>query len=236
MSDPGDELLAKEDWRYFAIDRAGTGLGSIATSEWLKKKQEIGFGLPSAPALFLNLAFEAYRKRVGTNVEKLFDEHPESQGTYPENHTPLFDYFETAMSEIIFSYSAIEAALNEIIPSDFIYERAGKAGRPPTRMSAQEIERTISLNEKIKQVLPKALGKISPASGKLWPPYSKLQDLRDRLIHLKSVDRKSSGPEEETIWGRLLKLGATSYPNVASDMINHFYPPNRRWFRIRPRA
>ena len=36
--DRQDELLEKEDGRYYAIDKVGTGLGSIATSEKLKKK------------------------------------------------------------------------------------------------------------------------------------------------------------------------------------------------------
>jgi hypothetical protein len=36
--DRQDELLEKEDGRYYAIDKVRTGLGSIATSEKLKKK------------------------------------------------------------------------------------------------------------------------------------------------------------------------------------------------------
>jgi hypothetical protein len=38
MDDPQDKLLQKEDGRYYAIDKVGTGLGSIATTEWLKKR------------------------------------------------------------------------------------------------------------------------------------------------------------------------------------------------------
>ncbi|MCJ2084660.1 hypothetical protein MKK88_01435, partial [Methylobacterium sp. E-005] len=211
------------------------GLGMIATEERLSKNV-IGFGLPSAPALYLNMAFSAHRQRIATNIENLFANHPPPQGIFPDNHSPLFDYFEVAMMELVCSYSAIEATANELIPEGFTYQRPSKGNQPPVAMAKLEIERKISLDEKLKRVLPQALGKASPASGTLWPPYSKLQDLRDRLIHLKTVDQTRSGPETETIWGRLLRLGPTVYPNVAANMISHFIKPERRWFRSRPTA
>ncbi|MEG3972447.1 hypothetical protein QUA00_33230 [Microcoleus sp. T2B6] len=54
-----DQLLEKQDGRYYAIDQVGTGLGSIATEELLKENV-VSFGLPSGPALFLHLAYRAY--------------------------------------------------------------------------------------------------------------------------------------------------------------------------------
>jgi hypothetical protein len=56
-----DQLLEKQDGRYYAIDKVGTGLGSIATEELLKENV-VSFGLPSGPALFLHLAYRAYVK------------------------------------------------------------------------------------------------------------------------------------------------------------------------------
>jgi hypothetical protein len=234
MTDHQDEVLKKEDWRFYAIDKRGTVLVSIATQELLPGGGVVGFSLPSAPALYLSLAFAAHHKRQSVNVADLFDSHPAPQGIYPENHAPLFDYFETAMSEIIHSYSAIEAAANEVIPSRYVYQQPTKSGQKTVVYTRDEIERRLPLDEKLKRVLPKALKLASPAGGALWPPYLKLQDLRDRLIHLKSVDRKASGPADETIWGRLLRMGPMVFPEVAVDMIAHFYEPNRRWFKLRP--
>lgn len=235
MTERQDELLRKEDWRFHAIDKFNTGLAMTATQEPLLAGGVVGFGLPSAPALFLNTAFAAYRKRACVNVADLFDKHPPPQGTWPENHSPLFDYFETAMLEVICSYSAIEAAANEVIPPDFTYQRRARKGRPPVTLGKDAIERTLSLDEKLKRVLTQALNQSSPAGGKLWPPYLKLKEVRDRLIHLKSIDRKASGPDDETIWGCLLRIGPTIFPNIAADMIGHFYSHNRRWFRFRPK-
>ncbi|MCJ2084621.1 hypothetical protein MKK88_01240, partial [Methylobacterium sp. E-005] len=70
MASDQENLLAMEDWRYYAIDNFGTGLGMIATEERLSKNV-IGFGLPSAPALYLNMAFSAHRQRIATNIENL---------------------------------------------------------------------------------------------------------------------------------------------------------------------
>lgn len=226
-----DQLLANEDRRFFAIDKVGDGLGMIATTEWLADQAAVSFGLPSGPALAMSLALSAHRKRVAINVATLFDLHPPPQGTWPENHTPLFDYFEHAVAEILFSYTAIEGAMNELIQPSSTYLRK-KSGRPPVKFTGAGIEREISLDEKLKKALPSILGKPSPAGGNLWVEYAGLQDIRDRLIHLKSVDRKASGPEDETIWGKLLRIGVCSYPDIAKRMIAHFYPTERRWLRI----
>jgi hypothetical protein len=231
-----EQPLNKEDWRFFAIDKFGTGSASIATLERLSERNVVGFGLPSAPALFISMAFSAYRTRTLVNVSELFDNHPHSQGTYPDDHTPLFNYFEAVIAEVVCSHSAIEAAVNEMIPEAFVYHRSRKSGQEAVSMTRHEIERAVSLDEKLKKVLPQALNIANPAGGNLWPAYQELQDLRDRLIHLKSVDRKSSGVEEDTIWGRLLRIGPTAFPYVALDMIAHFYNPDRRWFRLRSKT
>ena len=87
--DRQDELLEKEDGRYYAIDKIGTGLGSIATTEWLKK-EIVSFGLPFGPALFLHLAYRAYSKIKDIDPLSLFDDHP--KGMWPDNQRALFDY------------------------------------------------------------------------------------------------------------------------------------------------
>jgi hypothetical protein len=114
-----DELLEQEDGRYFGIGKVGTGLGSIATSERLGKKEVVSFGLPSGPALFLHLAHGAYTKVKGIDPLTLFDRHAE--GTWPDDQGPLFDYLESCIAHAVFSFNAIEAFANEVIPPSFTY-------------------------------------------------------------------------------------------------------------------
>ncbi len=116
--DRQDELLEKEDGRYYAIDKAGTGLGSIATTERLKKTI-VSFGLPSGPALFLHLAHRAYSKVRDVDPFSLFNEHP--QGIWPDNQKELFDFLEQLISHVVFSFTALEAFANEVIPDNFMY-------------------------------------------------------------------------------------------------------------------
>ena len=110
------ELIEKEDWRFYAIDFVGTGLGSLATTEKYEKKN-VSFGLPSAPALYLSLAQKAHQRRLIFDQTKFFVKHPE--GTWVEDSKILFDFFEEFSAEIIFSFTALEAFANELIPKDF---------------------------------------------------------------------------------------------------------------------
>ena len=92
------ELLEKEDWRFHAIDAVGTGLGMLATTEVLAKRHR-SFGLPSAPALYLSLASNAHERRSAIDVDACFVDHPKPQGTWPDNHQLLFDFFELFVAD-----------------------------------------------------------------------------------------------------------------------------------------
>ena len=231
MTDRGDELLAQEDGRYFAIDKVGTGLGSISTGERIQK-QIVNFGLPSGPALYLHLAHVAFRDLRKVGPRTLFDPH--DQGIWPDEHGPLFDFFETSIAHIIFSFTAIEAFANKAIPPGFTYVRTRKGGTES--FHGPELERQVNLDEKLATVLPRALSVSSPKQVKVWSRYVTLRRLRDRLIHLKSSDRKSSGPDIETIWGALLRDHDQPWCDYAHELIGHFGPAidGRRWHGLYP--
>jgi len=227
-SDRQDELLEQEDGRYFAIGKVGTGLGSIATSERLAKKKVVCFGLPSGPALFLHLAHSAFIKVKEIDPLTLFDSHP--QGTWPDKQGPLFDYLENCIAHAVFSFTAIEAFANEVIPTSFTYtiQRDGVQ----TVLSKADIERRINLDEKLDKVLPAVLSIPTPKGKKVWERYRTIKRIRDRLVHLKSVDRKASGPDDETIWGTLLKSHGDAWCDDAHAVIGYFKPAvkDRRWY------
>jgi hypothetical protein len=193
--DRQDELLEKEDGRYYAIDKVGTGLGSIATTERLKKRI-VSFGLPSGPALFLHLAHHAYSKIRDIDPLSLFDEHP--QGIWPDNQKALFDFLEELISHVVFSFTALEAFANEVIPDKFTYTFVVERTGEKRTYGKDEIERRINLDEKLGIVLPKVFALTSPKGGSLWENYKTIKKARDRVIHLKSVDKRTSGPEDET--------------------------------------
>lgn len=230
-TDRQKKLLAKEDWRFHAIDAVGTGLGSIATTELIGGKI-ISFSLPSAPALFLSLARRAHERRVAIPVDAAFIKHPPPQGTWPEDHREVFDFFEVFVAETIFSFTAVEAFANESIPTTFSYKRMWKGEEEV--LQGHDIERAVSLDDKLKYVIPKAHNVASPTGSAAWNKYIELKRVRDRLIHLKSIDRKSSGPEHQTIWGLLMTKRAHNYADTAVDIIAAFpaLVNDRRWFQV----
>ena len=224
------ELLKNEDWRFHAIGPMGTGFGMLATTEKLSMRH-LSFGLPSAPALYLSLARAAHARRVTIDVEACFIKHPSPQGTYPENHKLLFDYFESVMAEVIFSFTAIEAFANESIPANFVY--SWKSAKEVKQLARADIERYVQLDEKLKRMLPEAHSIKSPANTNVWQEFKTLKAVRDRLVHIKSIDRRASGPENQTIWGAMLEQRSMDFPSVAQHVIGAYESlvKERRWFR-----
>ncbi|MCM2475248.1 hypothetical protein HGO38_17350 [Rhizobium sp. CG5] len=226
-------LLLAEDWRFHAIDYVGTGLGMLASTEKASfaKDRIVSFGLPSAPALFLNLAIASYRHRATINLDDAFIQHPPPQGTWPEEHGNLFDYFQSTMAEIVMAFSAIEAFANESIPSGYTYLFTQQDGKV-VPLTGLELERRVSLDEKLSSLLPAVHSINSPKGRKPWERYRKLKALRDRLTHLKSVDRKASGPEDQTIWGSLLEARNENFALSAFTIIGAFpeLVQQRRWY------
>ncbi len=232
MAEPqSDDPLLKEDWRYHAIERLNSGTQAIATTERLAQSV-VSFGLPSAPALFLNLARQAHVRRMNIDVYAEFMDHPADQGKWPEDHARLFDYFECFAAEIIFSFIAIEVFVNESIPSSYIFR--WRKNKKSETLQGAEIERRLPLDEKLKRVLPEAHNLPSPAGTEIWEEYLALKLIRDRLVHLKSIDRKSSGSENQTIWGLMLEKKEQNFPEIARKLIGSFeeLTNKRRWFRL----
>jgi hypothetical protein len=227
------ELLKNEDRRFHAIDSVGTGLGMLATSEKLSKRH-VSFGLPSAPALYLSLARKAHAQRIAIDVNSCFIEHPKPQGTWPEDHRLLFDYFELFIAEVIFSFTAIEAFANESIPTAFSY--SWKNAKETKLITRADIERFVQLDEKLKRVLPQAHNIKGPAGTKAWQGFKEIKAVRDRVVHMKSIDRRASGPEHQTIWGLMVEKKQYDFPEIAYQLIGAYEPlvKGRRWFQSQP--
>ncbi len=231
MIDRQDELLAKHDGRYFAIDRFNTGLAVLVKAEKLGKTGYVDFGVPSSPALFLKAARRSYAQIRGLEPMHMFYKWQNSR--VPINHSTLFDYFESFASHVVFSFTALEAFGNEAIPRDFKYEVEKKGQK--VQITKPDIERTVNLDEKFHSVLPQALGVSSPKGKTPWQQYKLLKSMRDRIIHLKTVDRSPSGPEQESVWGMMLRSHGEPFCDYAHAMMGHYLPAsNRRWLREYP--
>lgn len=124
------------------------------------------------------------------------------------------------IQSIVLAFTAIEAFANETIPSDYIYGRHHRSEIILQAVGKTEIERRITIDEKLCEVLPDVLKCKSPKGSSCWQAYKKLRETRDRIIHMKTEDRRSSGPEIETIWKAIVTSPAPH--RAAKSLIEHF--------------
>lgn len=205
------------------------------TTARLNKKQTLTISIPNASALFLNIARKAYAEAQQIRLENVTGRARDTSISLED--PTAFAYLEHMFEAVVCSHTAVEAYVNELLPADRLYERKSKQGALET-LSKDEIERRAPLIEKVSTFLPQALGVRSPKG--VHRAYSDLQGLikvRDRLIHMKSIDRKSSGPDVDTIWHRLLVC--ESPIDQAMAVIKYFAPmgdARPRWLAKMPKT
>ena len=149
----------------------------------------------------------------------------------------VFDYLEHMMSAIVLAFTAIEAFVNETIPEDYVYVRNRRSKVILEATDKEDIERFVPLDEKLATVLPEVFKCASPKGSRCWQQYQQLKEVRDRIVHMKTNDRKSSGPEVETVWKAILLSPAPH--RLAKPVMDHFVrvmPNKPGWHKHSPRA
>jgi hypothetical protein len=228
---PAEEM--EDDWRLHAVAR----LAEDWTSPWsgqtapkgsrltvssviqLTKKKQTTIPLPNATALLLSASARAYTAARLLREESEIDKSLYSQVAFGSDEQ-VFDYIERMMEAAILAFTAIEAFVNEVIPDDYMYARPGKSEVILEPASKAAIERYVQIDEKLTAVLPEICKCSSPKGSRCWQSYRQLKNVRDRLVHMKSEDRKSSGPEVDTIWRAVFLLRAPHL--TAKGVIDHF--------------
>ncbi|MFA5838203.1 MAG: hypothetical protein WC837_14755 [Bellilinea sp.] len=235
------------DWRYrvattLAKDAklptgriAKAGSPASLTTHIKHGRKIISIGDPSASALFLSQSYKSYTQAI--QIHPFINELP----TGEENKVSaiVYDYLECIMTAVIFAYSSVEAFANEEIPEDLLHEAQRRQSGILVAYQKNSVERYVSLDEKLSTILPKAKGKPSPKGLNVWTEFVTLRRLRDRLVHLKSLDRAHSKVDNlypKTIWSELLAPKQPNFPLIAKDMMLHFFDEKHapHWLRNCP--
>jgi hypothetical protein len=250
MSD--ESRIASRDWRLHGI----TTLAAPFTSPWTGTtydagtpvevvgtlrvgNREIHTPVPDAVALYLAMAVAAADR--ATAIGPLLGSVTGDAGSQTTPATELktvereyFDALQELVGVVIFSYSALEAFANLCVPDGHVYRRSRQDGRCTEEYSREQIERSISLSEKLDIVLPAITKAASPKGTTLWARFVALQGLRDRLIHLKPSEWRPNTPETpaDTIWSDLVAADVISIYGTALDLIAHFSIDKPRWFEL----
>ena len=187
------------------------------------EKREVCFSVPSHAALCLNMAHHAFRRAQELWTPDIIEST--TSGFRVEDELPrLYDFFEQMILNVVFSFTAVEAFSNSIIPEDFVFTRVRDDKKCEESYTKEQIERHLSLDVKISEVLPKIIGKACARGSSIWTEYVLLRDRRNRITHVKSADLGITLAGERTIWEELLKLRSKDSSLTAHKIIKFFVP------------
>jgi len=228
---------SEADWRYAVVGRV-KGDQAIwgrpvkdRTLLWLTTVTERGndgtvsFPTPSPAALAFSLGFESARaaRALKDQVKFVKHDHRREFGIEKDQVPTLYAFFEQSMSAAVFSFQCLEAYANQVIANGAKEPMKVPRRRGDELLSPDELERSLSTDEKLTFVLPRLLSVKSPKGTKVWPPYRALKEIRDSTVHLKSIDQYVRGKlDRQSVYHRLLNRDPLEYPKSVVKLVRHF--------------
>jgi len=181
----------------------------------LKFKQKNFLMLEPNPVTFyFSLAFDAVNQ-----LKDARNRFKDVLSECPDNTTVVFSYlFKVSSVGIIFSFFALEAFMNQMLPDYALINYNGKL------VEKDYIQRWASFEDKIKNIIPKLSGKdFAQQYPKKMDKILSLKRLRDELTHLK--ERKKNGfTSYDAIYQDILGLNLNSIMVSVKAFINFYYP------------
>ena len=91
-----------------------------------------------------------------------------------------------------------------------------------------ELERRLSTEDKLCQVLPRVMNVATPKGKRPWEAFMKLKEARDAAVHLKHGDQQTV--DKESLFFQFLSGRYMRYPEASIEMIRWFVSGNEpRW-------
>lgn len=221
------------DWRTHLVTTLGEDWRSPWTNDFYKKGSRLyltsiiplsggktlSIPVPNATALCLNSSRRSWASAMEIRKGSKIDPSIKKTVIFP-SETDAFDFIESSFEAVLMAYAALEAFSNELIPDSYEHHSFRNSKIIMEVMKKADIERWLSLDEKLSVVMPAALGVASPKQSRCWSGFKKLKKIRDRITHMKADDRRSSGPEKETLWNSVFHI--ESPHRQAKDVIDFF--------------
>lgn len=203
---------------------AGTPLVAVCPVEH-DSKTHLRFNAPSVSALLLD-----HSHRLWLDSKNMLELFTEGEGTSERPRTvpedgPLFELLERRMAAVVFAYTSIEAFANEVIEEAYVKQAyTYSVLHPKTGVVyvLEEIQRYMSLDEKLTGVLPEICNVKTIRGGALWQRYRALTKTRHFIIHPKLADTIQKAPDDEVLWKRLSDSKYRDYAKDAKDIMMHY--------------
>jgi hypothetical protein len=78
----------------------------------------------------------------------------------------------------------------------------------------------------------------SPKNKKVWYDFKSYKDIRDRLVHVKTVDQRALGQQADDLWGKLFIQHDYLSPEVVKKLISYYYDRKKEntpdWYKNFP--
>ena len=223
-----EEYYTEADWRCHTVVRVAAtttvpGLGTLPEGAIGKavgmvdyQASQIAFSIPNATALFLNLSKRHYDDAVAVSQD-----FPASPSAKPLDDKAAFAYVENILASVVFSYTALEAFANEEIPDDYIH--TVERSKCKEVYDKVQIERNLTLQVKLGDILPVVCGVPSPKGAMAWQNFITLETLRHGIIHMKKADREHNGYSSQSVWSKLIQQPVPYAVSTAIGIFDYFY-------------
>jgi hypothetical protein len=208
----------------------GTALTTVSVVS-LNKKKHLNIPVPNATAICLKISHQRYNEAREIRENSRIDKSLKKTVTFNSDSDAIC-YIELMFESIIMAFTALEAFANEYIPEDYEIWEKKKNDIILEKKDKKDIERFSSTMDKFHRILPDVLGIDSPKGTKCWQNLVALKKIRDRVIHMKTDDRLSSGPEKSTIWNSIFRLEQPH--KQAFSVVKYFVDSTKdkpRWYK-----
>ena len=162
----------------------------------------------------INLLFPA-KLDLLRNIESSAD----LSTTLNNTHT----FFHHSCICIMFMHNSLEAFINLLLPIDKVYVKEGD--KNTSHYNHEQIQKNISLEEKIKSVIPQFTNKSFHTSyGHKYETLLKLKALRDEIAHTKAHAENDNPNYYKQIFTSLLDFDYNMAIHCVRDFINYYQP------------
>jgi hypothetical protein len=193
--------------------------------------RNVSFPTPSAISLAFSRAMKAAARarELQAQIEMSDVITPWGPGidVTHESTAALYDYFEECMTVLAFSFQALEAFCNEVISYKVTATYPRRYRDAVRHLTADELERVASTEEKLAAILPDLLGPPTRKGTALGEDFVKLKRARDATIHIKSRDSaprvtQPSDLDFRTLFHQFLGADPFEWVKTAVAMIVYF--------------
>lgn len=172
--------------------------------------------LPDLTLAYYDFAYQADQIRQEYE-KKMFVKLNSKEAITEDVSNEIYHYFGFSSSCIIGMFTCIESFMNQVLPTNFVYVK--KSDKKTELFDKEQIQKSMSFDEKIKNILPELFNKKYDLSKSKIPILKKL---RDDIVHTKS---KNDFTLQEALIKRVLNFKYEECLDEIRTFIN-FYQNN----------